>query len=456
MKLNWFSPLPPAQTDIASYTARLLPALAARAEVTLWTDASEWDAELEKYAEVRRYDPECLAWADLNRGDMCIYHVGNNALFHGAIWQTSRRHPGVVVLHDTSLQHLFAGLFLQQLNDSALYFSAMERYHGVTGRVEAEQVFNGLANDLDYLGKHYPLTSLGIADALGVVVHTEGGLSLLKRGGNGPPAAYIPLPFGDEHGRARRSESGGASETGDARYRLIVFGHIGSNRGLESVFDALASLPARNRFRLDVYGRIWNENYLRAKIYACGIDQLVTLHGFVPDEDLNAALAAAHLAINLRFPSMGEASGSQLRLWSWALPSLVTALDWYATLPADAVAFVRPDHDVEDLQKHLNAFLSDPASFAQMGERGRQTLEKHHAPGKYVDDLLEVVAAAQRFRPRAALYQLAERAGECMSAWSDSVPGAEACARAAEFIDSLGFRSRLTAKGSASRGKPLS
>ena len=38
MRLNWFSPLPPARTEIANYTVRLLPALCASCDVTLWTD----------------------------------------------------------------------------------------------------------------------------------------------------------------------------------------------------------------------------------------------------------------------------------------------------------------------------------------------------------------------------------------------------------------------------------
>ena len=48
MKLNWFSPLPPAKTGIADYTLGLLPALSKQAEVVLWTDQSSWDRALER------------------------------------------------------------------------------------------------------------------------------------------------------------------------------------------------------------------------------------------------------------------------------------------------------------------------------------------------------------------------------------------------------------------------
>ena len=57
MKLNWFSPLPPAKTGIARYSADLLPALCRRAEVTLWSDQPSWDENLNELAVIRHYDP---------------------------------------------------------------------------------------------------------------------------------------------------------------------------------------------------------------------------------------------------------------------------------------------------------------------------------------------------------------------------------------------------------------
>ena len=65
---------------------------------------------------------------------------------------------------------------------------------------------------------------------------------------------------------------------------------------------------------------------------------------------------------------MGEASVSQLQIWDHALPSLVTKVGWYACLPAETVAFVRPDHEIIDIHAHLRAFLSEPWRYAQMGE----------------------------------------------------------------------------------------
>ena len=70
MKLNWFSPIPPAKTDIAHYTKRVLPALSSLVDVTLWTDQRNWDRQLEDLATVRSYRLERIPWREFNGADV--------------------------------------------------------------------------------------------------------------------------------------------------------------------------------------------------------------------------------------------------------------------------------------------------------------------------------------------------------------------------------------------------
>src|SRR5215469_13577598 len=102
MRIHWFSPLPPAHTAIADYTARVLPALAERADITLWTDQPFSYAALQQLAHVRRFDPSAMEWKDLHDG-IAFYNIGNDSRFHQAIGQVSRRCPGFSVMHDVLL-----------------------------------------------------------------------------------------------------------------------------------------------------------------------------------------------------------------------------------------------------------------------------------------------------------------------------------------------------------------
>ncbi len=409
MRLNWFSPLPPAKSGIAGYTARILPALQERAEIMLWTDQDEWDSDLENVADVRHYQVDRMPWADLNRADASIYHIGNNPLFHTSIWQVSCQQPGVVILHDLCLQNLFAGIYRDRRNDRAGYAAQLERFYGWVGGQDADAFWNDRLL-LDYMVEHYPLTPLAVNGALGVLVHTQEGQDLLQLEGH-CPVVYAPLPY---PASPRRHENRSATKglgTRDQPYRIVVFGHLDVNRRLDALLEALAGIAEKHRFRLDLYGQLWNIVPVRGMIQSLGLQRLVTIHGFVPKGELEAALAAADLAVNLRFPTMGEASLSQLQIWDHALPTLVTRVGWYASLPEDAVAFVRPECEIMDIQAHLRAFLADPGRFTKMGENGRRILEKCHTAEAYAAVVMSLAAAAQRFRPLTAAHNLAKRVG---------------------------------------------
>ncbi|HEV2762241.1 MAG TPA: glycosyltransferase [Pyrinomonadaceae bacterium] len=418
MKLNWFTPLPPARTEIAADAARLLPALAARAAVTLWTNQEDWDDALERHAEVRRYAPERPPWHELNRADATLYSLGNDPRFHSSVWQVSRRHAGFVVLHDLKLQHLFAGIYRELLGDREGYLSLMESHYGAAGRRDARDFWRGRLSTED-IADRYPLTALAVEGALGVFVHTEEAFAWV-RDETGLPVARAPLSFAAtrRHGRERAARLRGTRPP----FRLILFGHLHSNRRVDELLLALAELPEREQFRLDIYGRLWDERHVASAVAAHGLEGLVTIHGFVDADVLEAALRRAHLAVNLRYPTMGEASGSQLRIWDHALPSLVTRVGDYARLPEDAVAHVRPEREVEDIQTHLRAFLADPARFAAMGERGRLRLERWHAPEAYADALLGLVSRAPEFGRRATARELAARAGTHLGLWTNADP----------------------------------
>jgi glycosyltransferase involved in cell wall biosynthesis len=414
MKINWFSPLPPAKTDIAHYTTRVLPELSRDAEVTLWTDQPEWDSAIEGYAEVCPFRLERMPWVELNRADANFYQIGNNPLFHGSIWQVSRLHAGVVVLHDFRLHHFFDGLYRVKWRDLHSYLAVMEAYYGEEGRRDANESYQNEARNIAFMAQRYPLTQLAVENALGVVVHTQESYRALAKDQQWP-LVYAPLPFSS----GNRSLRGEIARPAGPPYRLIVFGYIGRNRRLEAVLDALAELPERAQFHLDVYGEILDEeDKLRALIRTYDLKKQVTFHGFSAEAKLDEALSRAHLAINLRNPTMGEASGSQLRIWAHGLPSLVSRVGWYASLPSDTVAVVSTGSDeVSDIQLHLRAFLADPSAFAAIGERGRRELEEKHAPERYARVIVEMAERAVDFRPRAASLKLADRAALLMSDW---------------------------------------
>jgi len=154
-------------------------------------------------------------------------------------------------------------------------------------------------------------------------------------------------------------------------------------------------------------------------------------------DDLSAALRRADLAINLRYPSMGEASGSQLRIWDAGLPALVTRTGWYAGLPDGTVFFVEPEDEVATLRKNLRAACRDFAPFRRAGQRGRAILEQRHRPDDYARGLLDIAREAVGQHGRRAASDLSRSAARRLLACTDE-PGIALCARSvAERIAEL-------------------
>jgi glycosyltransferase involved in cell wall biosynthesis len=424
MRINWFSPLPPARTAIANYTAALLPKLAERVEVTLWTDQSEWAPSLENHARVRSITQN-IPWTEVNQADLSFYNLGNNGAFHAAIWKASCQSPGIVVLHDYCLQSLFLHCFTTQHSSPIEYVHHMERYYGIEGRVAAQTRLDGYES-LDFISR-YPLTPLALIGSMGAVVHVSSHLESLR--GVGPPIRFGALPHSGDYVSK--------PPPWEPPYRVIIFGFLGENRRLPAVLEALARMPERHSFRLDIYGNILNSREIQGLVASLNLDQLVSIHGYVPEETLHAALLRAHLAINLRLPTMGEASASQLKIWQYGLPSIVTASGWYASLSEEEVALVRPDWEILDIQKHLRLFLQDPERFAQLGAAGQRRLREQHSIESYVDMLLSFVADRDALSNAFLMARNVDRAGAEIGRWSQPSDPADVYRRLARAIADL-------------------
>ena len=303
--------------------------------------------------------------------------------------------PGIAVLHDLNMQHFFGWFGLSRATEAA-YIATMLRHHGTEAAADAAR-FVAREIGIDPLVDRYPLPLAAADRAVAIIGHNRTGLAELARQTR-LPAYYLPLSTGRLDAPPPRRVPAAAP------YRLVVFGFISGNRRVGSLLHAMAALPDPGLFTLDIYGTLADSAGVSELLEELGLQRQVRIHGFVSAETLAAALHGAHLAVNLRFPTMGEASASQLYIWACALPSLVTRTGWYADLPGDAVGFVNPETEVEDLRAHLLAFHADQAPYLDAGRRGRAVAEAQHRPADYAEGLLRIAAdGGMQHRRRGAL-----------------------------------------------------
>ena len=141
-----YSPMPPARSGIADYSAALVEPLSRHVDLTV-------------VAEPQSFDP--------SQFDLAVYQAGNNP-YHGFVYELALRHPGVVVMHEANLHHLIADLTIRR-EDWDGYLREAEYNGGPEARAYAERVrAREVAPDYEGL----PMTRRILERARALVVHS--------------------------------------------------------------------------------------------------------------------------------------------------------------------------------------------------------------------------------------------------------------------------------------------
>lgn len=374
MNIRWFSPLDAEKTEIGRYTQALLPYLKEAFSLGAVTDA------VEIYQE---FTTETHAWAEkaLN-----VYNIGNSVMHQGIVSRAMEQ-PGVVILHDISLLEL--GLaHARERPEFDLQEMVINEYGADAGKLFShlyyEKTYRWCGDSqeqYDQFITSYPLFETFTANALGIIVHSDYALQRVKTRYNGP-VIKLDLPY--------KALVGPPSDRQFTRPLEIIFcGHAGPNRRLRQFFSAWAKVSQPNFFRLSVYGNINKVEELMAQATELGLAELIEIVGFVDDEVLDQAIASAHLALNLRNPTVGEASAGQLRYWSQGIASIVSDVGWYSELPDDVVLKVSPDSEQEGLISIMENILSGKQGLLDIGMAGYRYLQSHHSVERYIESMSE-------------------------------------------------------------------
>ncbi|HWQ23497.1 MAG TPA: glycosyltransferase family 4 protein [Gaiellaceae bacterium] len=364
MKVAYYSPLPPERTGVADYSALLLPALRERLDV----------------AVVRR------GRRRIPRGtDVALYHVGNNPDAHAWIVDALRRRPGVVVLHDFVLHHLVAGMTIGR-RDGHGYLDAMEREHGVVGRLLAHGVLDKRIPPLwESRPADFPLAWFVLEHATGLIVHSRTVRDLARAAGYERPIWVVPHPAWPvppvEPERVAAGPVAGCIGVVNASKRvpelLAAFARV---RARVPEATLLLVGPTSPGFDLE----------RRLQRHGLGGEGLVR-EGWVDEERLWRLLAGVDVSVNLRHPTMGETSGSAIRSLSLGKPLVVSDVGWFSELP-DAVALKVPvdEHEVDVLAAALELLLTSAEARAAMGREAAELARREHELGR----VAELYAAA--------------------------------------------------------------
>ena len=363
MKVAYYSPLPPSRSGIADYSALLLPALRERVDVVV--------------AEPGKRAPAA---------DLALYHVGNDPDAHGWIVDALRERPGLVVLHEYVLHHLIAGITIGR-GDGRGYLDAMERELGVAGRLLGLGVLDNLLPLLwETQPERFPLAGVVLDRAHGLVVHSRYVAERARAAGYDGPLWRIAHPAWPMEHVVPAADVAGDPLVG-------CFGFLNMNKRIPELLEAFAAFRReRPAARLLLVGAAGERFDLARRLERLGLTEGVDRVDYVPEERLWSLMAACDVLVNLRYPTMGETSGSVVRALSLGKPLVVSDVGWFAELPDGAVLKVPVDEtEVEVLTAALGVAADHGAA---LGTAAREYVTREHDLGVVADRYVEAIELA--------------------------------------------------------------
>ena len=351
MNLAFFSPLPPAKSGIADYSAVLLE-------------------HLKRYAEVEAFSSRPASF-DPSRYDAIVYQLGNNP-HHAFVYEMAMEHPGVVVLHEANLHHLIADLTIGR-GDWDAYIREVELNAGIEARQFAERHVRTLERGPDY---EIPMLKPVLERSRGAIVHSAAVETELRALGYLGPVGKIPHGawIVDADRMTHRAKLGLNERT-----PLIgIFGFLKPYKRIAESLRAFARLiRVAPEARMILVGEAHPELPLASMIATLNLSAHVRHIGFAPIEDFNGYLGACDIVLNLRYPTVGESSGTLLRSLGMGKAVVVSDVGSFREYPDEICLKTPVDVSEEDhLFEYLNVLVSRPEVAQSLGARARQWVER--------------------------------------------------------------------------------
>ncbi len=375
-RIAYASPVNPAPSGISDYSEELLPFLGQYAEITLYVDEGLRPSNARMAAALKIRPIGALVRDHARQPyDAIVYHMGNSPA-HSGIWTALQKQPGIVVLHELVLHHFMLGYAANLLRDPQLYVAEATRRYGAEGERVARLMLRGRLTDAAFA---MPLSERVLEAADGLIAHSRYVLERAAVLRPGLPAAHVPMgvPLPPQSPRAEARRRLGLPE--DALI-LASFGHINPYKRLDAALRALRALRDQHpHLRYLLVGSISPNYDVRAAVARAGLEEVVTITGYVERAAFEDYLAAADICLNLRHPTAGETSASLLRLLGAGRPTLVTASGSFAELPPGVAAQVDLDASEGDLLLAYCLLLATrPDVAAALGANARAFVAREH------------------------------------------------------------------------------
>lgn len=393
-----FTPLPPQENGIADYSHHLLNALSVHFDCAAFV--GEPFARTHQSVPIREAEQ---AFRYLGPSSRILHQIGNNP-GHVFVLDALRAWGGVTTLHDQNLHYLYevAGASRAEMSRRMAATSA-----GLGG-VFARHWRLGVKTAANYALFDMLDEILGLSEA--VIVHSQFAkrrLSVLsgpERTAHVQVVPHLVLPMDTP---APSRERLGAPE---GVLLIVTSGFATSAKRFDWLIDALDELSRRGVEYYWVHaGRERPEEFPLTEHVARSpaVYGRSRVTGYLSESELNAWIAASDILINLRYPSVGESSGTLARAMTAGKCCVVSDTAAYADIPRDAVVHIGINNPVAHLVDALEGLARNAGVRAQIGAAAQRLASAEWSPARVAEGYRDVIVQAP---PRKAARAVAKSA----------------------------------------------
>ena len=380
-RIAMVTPVPPQRTGIADYVDELLPCLAGRMKVDIFTsDTASVNKAVSDLCDVFHWSR--LLELSLHY-DEVIYQFGNSP-FHSHMLELLDKVPGLVVMHDLYLSSMLSHMDEHE-GQPGVFGKELRRSHGL-----GAQKMLGEEGGRDRARQLYPASLRVFERADAVISHSRHFADLCQKfypGMRRGPIVHAPMPRSlatmldpDVRNQARLALGVAA----DA-FLVVSLGFIADTKLTLETIQAMADprLVDDQRIHMLFVGGNDVHEYGRVVLEALAEHPLrdrIAITGYVSNEQYAQYLSIADVAIQLRAGSRGETSKSVLDCLANGVPVIVNEYGSFVEIPDDAVEKLAVVPTPAEIADTVSRWASDPSLLSQYGSRGRAYVEAWHSP----------------------------------------------------------------------------
>lgn len=432
-RLAYFSPLQPAKSGIADYSAELLPELSRHYDIDVIVDQEN---AITDHWVLANSTQRNIAWFENHADDYdrILYHFGNSP-FHKHMFDLLERFPGIVTLHDFFLSGIIANMDLTNMRPG-IWARSLQRAHGWEALGDRYGV--GTTSNVE---KIYPCNLEILQRAQGIICHSDYSRKLAAQWYGpdwGTDWALIPHLRAPAMGSFRKTARQ-ALGISDDEFMVCSFGSLGPSKFNSALIEAWrdSALSIDKSCVLVFVGEFHDPDYERQiwqLLQVAAFKDRIRITSWVDADSYRKYLEAADLAVQLRTLSRGETSGATLDCMNYGIPTIVNANGSMAELPSDAVQLLPDKFTTGQLTKALERLWRSSANRAALGKRAAEHIRKYHSPrrcaelyagaieqfartaGQGVQNLVAAAVRLEMPNDRYNLVNFAERAAELFTA----------------------------------------